>query len=112
MTGASLVMVIIVSLLIAALVVGLLASEARRRLIWQIIAMTLAETDWQSVQQWEIRAMAVFCYNRLPRRQQWCLGSCADLEDAVVEEWCRAVLWYAKENPREDAELFGDVGPW
>ena len=79
----------------------------RQRLAWQAIAFTLAESDWEDTEQWEIRAMAGFLYASMP---EWAkgIGSDWEFENMAVAEWEKAMNWYRENEPRLNEELFGD----
>jgi len=83
----------------------------QRLLAWRAVACALAETSWDEAQRWEIKAMAAFVYKRLP---WWinCFVGEMELEEAAAAEWRALVMWYQEHRPREDANLFGDTGPW
>lgn len=84
----------------------------RQKLAWQSMAYTLAEVDWKSAQQWEVRAMAAFVFEHLPT---WLKAICTpeQFEAEAVSKWSEAVSWYGKNQPRMNSELFGEEdGPF
>ena len=82
-----------------------------RLLSWRVLALALAETDWTGLQEWEVRAMAAFLYERLP----WVLKTLINeekLELAAVRRWKSMIAWYENQQPRSDTSIFGSPGAW
>ena len=84
----------------------------QRFLALKAAAMTgLEAADWETVQQWEVRAMACVVHAGLPGWQKGLIGEIS-LEEAAVDAWARLREFYRKRSPRKDTSLFGDMGPW
>jgi len=77
-----------------------------RLLSWKVLALALAENDLGRLQEWEVRAMAAFLWERLPRLVRAVVSEIR-LEEAAEERWRSMVAWYASEQPRANYWLFG-----
>ena len=75
----------------------------------RVVAAVVMEGAWESVQEWEVRAMAGAVYETLPR---WVRGIISEigLADASMDEWTKVTAWYRKHNPR-GTSLFPEQGP-
>jgi hypothetical protein len=72
----------------------------------KVVALALAETDLAQLQEWEVRAVACFLHERLPRPVRMVVSEIA-LEEAAEAQRRQLVAWYDREQPRSDAMLFG-----
>jgi len=110
----SLSVVALLVIAIHALVGWMLCEIAKRMLALRVVGAVAMEGDWETAQEWKVRAMAAVLYRTLPR---WLKISEVTLADVSVNEWRKAVEWYRKHQPREDTALFGcqcceNTGPW
>ena len=103
---------LVVALVLASPALWLIVWLAACALAWRMLALRVVaavamERDWESVQEWEVRAMAAVLHKMLP---WWLQISELRLADASMDEWTRVTGWYRKHNPR-GTSLFPEQSP-